>query len=265
MIDLHMHTPRCGHASGAPSEYAAAACRVGLDIIAFTDHLALPDGYDPDGEYAMRPAELADYVAEVREVQRATGYKPRVLLGIEADWIPLHRAHTAQAIASHPFDIVLGSVHFLGDWAFDDPGMIDEWSTRSVAGAWHEYFEAFTRAAGSGLFDVMAHPDLVKKFGHVPPGDLSVLYEEVAAATADAGVAEETSTAGLRKPCGEIYPSDSLLAAFRRAGVPVTTASDAHTPAEVGSGLAEVRAAVARAGYDSIAYFEAREMREVSL
>jgi histidinol-phosphatase (PHP family) len=265
MIDLHMHTPRCGHAAGAPSEYVAAARRAGLEVIAFTDHLALPDGYDPDGEYAMRPGELGDYVAEVREVQRLSGHSPRVLLGIEADWVPPHRGQTARAIASHAFDVVLGSVHFLGDWAFDDPSLIDEWSLRDVAGAWDEYFEAFTHAAASGLFDVMAHPDLVKKFGHVPPGDLSALYKDVAAAVADAGVAVEVSSAGLRKPCREIYPSDALLSAFCRAGVPVTTASDAHTPEEVGSGLAEVREAVERAGYSSIVYFEAREMREVPL
>ncbi|MBE0416432.1 MAG: histidinol-phosphatase HisJ family protein [Coriobacteriia bacterium] len=264
MIDLHIHTARCGHAAGRPSEYVAAARQAGLEVIAFTDHLALPDGYDPDGEYAMRPGELAEYVADVRK-SAATGGPPRVLLGIEADWVPPYRAQTARAIAAYPFDVVLGSVHFLGDWAFDDPRLIDEWSLRDVAGAWDEYFEVFTQAASSGLFDVMAHPDLVKKFGHVPPGDLISLYDDVAAAMADAGVAVEVSSAGLRKPCREIYPSDDLLAAFRRAGVPVTTASDAHTPEEVGSGLGEVRAAVARAGYESIVYFEAREMREVPL
>ncbi len=263
-IDLHMHTPRCGHAQGQPFEYVEAARRSGLDTIAFTDHLALPDGYDPHGAYAMRPEELDAYVADIQEIAAASR-SPRVLLGIEADWVPSHVAETARTIASQPFDVVLGSVHFLDDWAFDDPDHIEEWSLRDVAGAWDEYFETLVQAASSGLFDVMAHPDLVKKFGHVPPGDMTALYEDVAAALADAGVAVEVSSAGLRKPCAEIYPSEALLAAFRRAGVPVTTASDAHTPAEVGAGLDEVRAAVARAGYDAVVYFEAREMREVSL
>ena len=265
MIDLHIHTERCGHATGRPFEYVAEARRAGLAIVAFTDHLPLPDGYDPDEEYAMRPRELGEYVTEVREVAHSSGEAPRVLLGIEADWIPQHRAYTASCIASHAFDIVLGSVHFLDEWVFDDPRLIDEWSRRDVGDAWTQYFETLTQAASSGLFDVMAHPDLVKKFGHVPPGDLSALYDDVAGAIADAGVAIEVSSAGLRKPCREIYPSDELLAAFCRAGVPVTTASDAHSPREVGRGLAEVRAAAARAGYTKIAYFEAREMREVAL
>lgn len=263
-IDLHMHTSRCGHAEGSAAEYLAAARDARLDVIAFTDHLALPDGYDPDGKYAMRPWELAEYVREVLDLARASS-APVVLLGIEADWVPAHRAATARAIATHPFDVVLGSVHFLQDWAFDDPRLIEEWSVRDVAGAWHEYFDEFTQAAASGLFDVMAHPDLVKKFGHVPPGDMTSLYDDVAAAVADAGVAIEVSSAGLRKPCAEIYPSDGLLAAFRRAGVPATTGSDAHTPSEVGSGLDQVRAALDRAGYDAVVYYQAREMREVPL
>lgn len=264
MIDLHMHTSRCGHAEGAPAEYVDAARRAGLDLIAITDHLALPDGWDEDRQYAMSPAELADYVDDVREAALAVR-APRVLLGIEADWMPPYAADTARAIASYPFDVVLGSVHFLGEWAFDDPDLLDEWSVRDVAGAWEEYFEELTAAAESGLFDVMAHPDLVKKFGHVPDRDLTPLYEDVAAALANAGVAIEVSSAGLRKPCAEIYPSDGLLAAFRRAGVPVTTGSDAHTPAEVGAGLTLVRDAIVRAGYTSIVYFESREMREVAL
>ena len=264
LIDLHMHTSRCGHAEGCPAEYVSAARAAGLDIIAFTDHLALPDGYDPDGEYAMRPHELPEYVAEVQAAARGSS-APRVFLGIEADWVPGHVPDTARALAAHPFDVVLGSVHFLQEWAFDDPARIDGWSLRDVAGAWEEYFSTLVDAASSGLFDVMAHPDLVKKFGHVPPGDLSSLFDDVAGALADAGVAVEVSSAGLRKPCAELYPSDGLLAAFRRAGVPATTSSDAHTPAEVGAGLDEARSALRRAGYESIVYFEAREMREVPL
>lgn len=263
-IDLHMHTSRCGHAHGTLAEYVMAARAAHVDVIAFTDHLALPDGYDPDGEYAMRQDELPAYVSEVRALADSVD-APKVLLGIEADWIPAHRAQTARAIASAPFDLVLGSVHFLEDWAFDDPRLIGEWETRDVGAAWSQYFDAFTEAAASGLFDVMAHPDLVKKFGHVPADDLSRLYDDVAAAVADAGVAVEVSSAGLRKPCAEIYPSEALLEAFCRAGVPATTGSDAHTPAEVGMGLDAARSALLRAGYDRVVYFEAREIREVPL
>lgn len=263
-IDLHMHTDRCGHASGTPADYVQAARRAGLDLIAITDHLALPDGYDPHGEYAMRRDELGDYVSDVRRAGREAP-PPRVLLGIEADWVPGHVPETVRTLSAYPFDVVLGAVHFLDGWVFDDPRLIDTWSTRDVLEAWVEYFETFTAAAASGLFDVMSHPDLVKKFGHVPECDLSRLYDDVAAAVADAGVAVEVSSAGLRKPCAEIYPSDALLAAFSRAGVPVTTSSDAHTPGEVGAGLDEVLAAIARAGYDSVVYFEARELRRVPL
>ncbi len=264
MVDLHLHTSRCGHASGEMSEYIDAARRAKLDVIAFTDHLPLPSHLSPDGSYAMMPEELTAYVADVK-AHASRVDSPRVLLGIEADWLPEWRAETARVLAAHPFDVVLGSVHFLDGWVFDDPDLIGEWEGRNVLAVWERYFSTLAEAAASGLFDVMAHVDLIKKFGHRPDASVGHLYADLAAALADAEVAVEVSSAGLRKPCAEIYPGDELLLALRRAGVPVTTSSDAHTPAEVGAGHAEVRAALARAGYREIVYFEQREMCEVAL
>ncbi|MDY0088046.1 MAG: histidinol-phosphatase HisJ family protein [Coriobacteriia bacterium] len=264
-IDLHMHTARCGHGEGAPLDYALAARSAGLDIIAISDHLPLPVTLNPEGHYSMNSSELADYVQDVRDVARMSADRPRVLLGIEADWLPGRFDETQALLAEHPFDVVLGSVHFLDGWAFDDPHLIEEWSRREIVDVWTRYFETFTTAAASGLFDVMAHPDLVKKFGHRPEGDLTRLFEDVAAAIAAAGVAVEISSAGLRYPCAEIYPSEALLRAFCRAGVPVTTGSDAHSPAGVGEGIDVLREAAARAGYRKITYLQAREMREVEL
>jgi len=264
LIDLHTHTRRCGHAHGSSLEYAQAAIAAGLDMIAITEHLPLPDGYDPLGVYAMRPGEVSDYVAEVRSVADSLT-DTRVLLGIEADWIPEHVAQVAESLSSHPFDVVLGAVHFLDGWIFDDPDKISEWSGKDVTEAWHTYFSAFVQAAESGLFDVMAHPDLIKKFGFRPREDLTALYQDVAAAVADSGVAIEVSSAGLRKPCAEIYPSAELLAAFGRAGVPATTGSDAHRPADVGSSLDDAIESLKTAGYERIVYFEQRVMKEVAL
>ncbi len=264
MIDLHTHTSRCGHAEGDPAAYVAAAMRAGIDVLAFTDHLPLPAHLAGDGTYAMHPLELADYVEDVREAARRSR-GTRVLLGIEADWLPERVGATAREIAAHPFDVVLGSVHFLDGWVFDDPALIDTWEGRDVAEVWERYFAAVADAAASGLFDVIAHVDLIKKFGHRPVADPTPLFEALAAELALAGVAVEVSSAGLRKPCAELYPSAGLLAALNRAGVPVTTASDAHSPAEVGLGLAEARAAVAAAGYERIVYFVQREMVEVEL
>lgn len=264
MIDLHLHTSRCGHAEGEVPAYVDAARTAGLEVIAFTDHLPLPAHLNENGTYAMGSDELGAYVADVLSVARLHR-EPHVLLGIEADWLPGHTAETARVLASHPFDLVLGSVHFLDRWVFDDPDLIEEWDGRDVRAVWERYFSTVAEAAESGLFDVMAHVDLIKKFGHRPVGSVGDLYDELAAALLRAGVAVEVSSAGLRKPCGELYPGDDLLATLCRAGVPVTTGSDAHRPAEVGLGLDAVREALARAGYRKVVYFEQREMREVEL
>lgn len=256
MIDMHLHTKQCRHASGELHQYVSAARDAGLEIVAFSDHLPLPGGAETD--YAMRADELDGYVRSVSAL-RASEHSPRVLLGIEADWMPDDRAHAERLLAAHPFDVVLGSIHFVDGWAFDDPDLIGEYEHRDVDELWRRYFDELRAAARSGLFDVMAHPDLVKKFGFYPEDDPRTLYEETARVFAETGVAFEVNSAGLRKPCAELYPGPDMLRALARAGVPATIGSDAHRPDEVGAGLKEAARALADAGYDSVLYFEGRK------
>lgn len=265
MIDLHMHTSRCGHATGDISDYVEAGRARGLDVICFTDHLPMPAPYPQ--HYTMRAAELPAYVDDVlvaAALARDAG-GPEVLLGIEADWLPDAIPPVQEAISAHGFDLVLGSVHFLGDWAFDDPDLVARYELWPPDALWDRYFEEVAFAAGSGLFDVIAHPDLVKKFGSRPDRDPQAWYEQTAVALADAGCAVEVNTAGLRKPVGEIYPSLEMLKACRRRGVQATMGSDAHSPAEVGEGLGLARELLLSAGYDSVVCFRKRVAREVPL
>lgn len=259
---MHVHTSRCRHATGSPADYVAAAEAAGVTTMAFTDHLPLPEGFD--GSYAMPEVELAEYVVEVARA-RGTARATEVLLGIEADWLPEHLERARTLIGAHPFDVVLGSVHFVDGWAFDDPALRDGYSQWTPDALWERYFDELGAAASSGLFDAMAHPDLVKKFRFVPESDPRGWYSDAAAAFAAAGVAVEVSTAGLRKPCGEIYPSASLLSEMRRAGVPAMVGSDAHRPAEVGYGWHEAYSALRRAGYTSVVVFRERVAEEVPL
>lgn len=265
MIDLHIHTSRCGHAEGDPSQYVDAARAAGVEVMTFSDHLPLPPGY-PRG-YSMAWDELPTYVADIRalaQVTRADG-GPEVLLGVEADWIrgrePLARA----ALAEHDFDMVLGSVHFIGDWAFDDPDLRARYAEWTPDELWIRYFDDLCAAAATGLYDVMAHPDLVKKFGVWPSMDPSSLYREAAAVFAEHGVAVEVNTAGLRKPCGEIYPSLELLTCCRRAGVAATVGSDAHRPEDVGASWDDAVGLLRAAGYSSVVVFRSRMAQEVGL
>lgn len=264
MIDLHVHTSRCRHATGTLAEYVTAASAAGVRVMAFTDHLPLPD--DLNAGYTMDPGELDDYVADVgsvRELGLSCGVE--VLLGVEADWLPGRPEWGAGLLRGLALDVVMGAVHFLDDWAFDDPDLVsgyEQWSARDL---WERYFRELATAAHSGAYDVMAHVDLVKKFGFAPPADHQDLYLWVAGELAAAGVAVEVSTAGLRKPCAEIYPSEALLGALRRAGVPITMGSDAHAPAEVGHMWGFAVETIKRAGYESLLVFRGRVGEEVPL
>lgn len=270
MIDLHMHTSRCRHAVGTVAEYVSAAQTAGLDVIAITDHLPLPPemlARDPHAaEYAMPHSELSEYFAEVTAArEKVAGSGLEVLIGIEADLYPGNEDFVRETLADFPFDVVLGSVHFVDGWAFDDPSRTDGYAKWDIRALWERYFQDLINAARSGLADVIGHADLVKKFGYVPDGDLTRLLNDTADALSEAGVAVEVNTAGLRKPCAEMYPSPAFLAALHRAGVPVTIGSDAHAPAEVGFAYAEARLALEHAGYTSAVVFRSRVAEEVSL
>lgn len=265
MIDLHMHTARCGHATGTPVEYVDAARAAGLDVVCFTDHLPMPEGYPQ--HYTMRHDEVSPYlddVAAAAAYSRETG-GPEVLAGVEADWMPDEVAFTRAALEALPLDMVLGSVHFLGDWAFDDPDLVGRYGSVVIDEMWERYFAEVAAAARSGLFDVIAHPDLVKKFGFLPAGDPTPWYESAAEALAEGGCAVEVNTGGLRKPVHEIYPSLPLLQACRRRGVPATVGSDAHEAGEVGAGGDEARELLRTAGYRSVVVFRSRSAEEVAL
>jgi histidinol-phosphatase (PHP family) len=201
----------------------------------FTEHVPLPEHYDPDRRVSMRPADLPVYIDTLRQARVRTAV-PHLVIGAEADWLSEDPAWTTAAVSdcrAAGIEVVLGSVHMLDGWAFDDPNRVCQWEQRGVEAVWELYFAEWCRAVTSGLFDVMAHPDLVKKFGHLP-ADPRSFYSEAARVAGQAGVLCEVSTAGLRRPCAELYPAPFFIAELLRAGVEFTLASDAHARGEVG-------------------------------
>lgn len=193
-----------------------------------------------------------DAVLDARE-----GHGLPVLVGIEMDWLAGREEDIARLLEGRPFDIVLGSVHWLGELAVDHPDY-PAWDRLPAERVWAAYLGELRAAADSGLFDVLAHPDLPKVFGHPLPEALADDMAETVAAIAASGVAIECSSAGLRKPVGELYPDPDLLAAFRSAGVPVTLSSDAHVPGDVGRDYPTAVAALRGAGYETLTRFAAR-------
>jgi histidinol-phosphatase (PHP family) len=185
--------------------------------------------------------------------------------GVEADFVPGREDRMANLLDGRPWDYVIGSVHFVGDEAVDHPDW-DVWSSRSVdpEKIWRRYFEWLGEAARSGLFDVLAHPDLVKVWGADrprPDGDLRRFYELALPGIAESGIAVEVSTAGLRKRVGERYPAESFLAMCLEAGSPVALSSDAHYPEHVGFEYDSTLEWLAQQGVRELCVFEGRERR----
>jgi histidinol-phosphatase (PHP family) len=245
--DYHLHTPLCRHAVGEPTEYAARALELGFSEIGFSDHAPMPqDDFD---DWRMGSRQLDDYIAKVRRAQQE---HPRlsIKLGLEIDFLPNHESWARDLAARHPWDHLIGSVHYVSDsWALDDPRRISEWRGRDPWEVWSGYFERLTQAAESGLFDIIGHADLCKKFSIYPKQDCTPLFQRFLSAARQHDVALEINTAGLRKDCREIYPSAQFLHRAAEAGVPITFGSDAHSPAEVGLGFTEAVQLARSAGY----------------
>lgn len=231
-------------------EYVLTALDNGVTEIAFTDHVPLYflPGDDPNPGLAMTRAELPGYVTEVEALRAEFAGRIDVLLGIEADYAEGFEEDLRRLLEPYPWDLVLGSVHRVAGGWIDAPGSGKRHETEGSALLWTEYYRLIARACGTGLFDVMSHFDLPKKFGHHRPVAATAAEEAAVAAAAHAGVAIEVSSAGLRKAVAEIYPGPALLGKLVNAGVPVVFSSDSHAPAEAGWGLEKTLASAREAG-----------------
>jgi histidinol-phosphatase (PHP family) len=187
-------------------------------------------------------------------------------LGVEMDWIPGAGERIEELLGARDFDYVVGSVHFIGEGenAVDDPDW-DAWGTSGdPEDVWTRYFTYLADAARSGLYDILAHPDLVKVWGKgkpVPDGDLTRFYEPAIEAIAETGIAVEVSTAGIRKPVGEIYPAPRFAELCVEAGAAFALSSDAHAPEQVGFEYETAVELMRGWGIEEICVFEGRERR----
>ncbi|MGD0016833.1 MAG: histidinol-phosphatase HisJ family protein [Verrucomicrobiia bacterium] len=263
LIDYHMHT-RLTDGVGDPVDYARVAVAHGLSEIGCSDHAPL-GGSDPDERgrgWTLKLSDLGLYVNLVREAQRQVPQLP-IKLGLEVDYVPGREGWIRELAAMYPWDFLLGSVHFLGDWPVDLSAK--DWEGRGIEATWREYFELWKQAAQSRLFDSMSHPDLPKKFGYRPKTDFTHIFEDALRAVAESHTAIEVSTAGLHKPCREIYPSADFLQIARRLDIPVTLGSDAHLPEETGQDFDKAVALLRRCGYNKICRFTLRKRELVEL
>lgn len=272
IVDYHLHLRRPGvgreevdHSPAALAPYLEAAAARGIDELGFTEHVY----YFRQTrelwtlEYQMQRCvhDLDTYCDTLLDAKRQ-GLP--VKLGLEVDYVGDRQDRLAELIAGYPWDFLLGSVHWIDGLAVDqEPGI---WAVHSVEETWRRYVAAVAELAASGAVDVLAHPDLPKIFTRRPdPAVLAELHEQIADAAASGAVAVEISTAGLRKPVGELYPDRRLLRACAARDVPVTTASDAHLPADVGRDLQQALAFARENGCQTVTVFEGRQGRQEPL
>lgn len=256
-IDLHNHTALCNHAEGSISEYVEAAICAGIDVFGFSDHA--PMDFDP--KYRMKFDEMLLYRAMVMEAKATYAQKIEVLLGYEVDYLP---GHMDPRVLDAEVDYLIGSVHFIDEWGFDNPEFIGQYEHKEIDVIWQRYFEQVAAMAGSGLFDIAGHLDLIKVFKFMPKGDIAAIASKALDAMADMKMVLEINVAGYRKPVTEAYPSMQLLCAAHARNIPITFGSDAHAPTQVGLFRAQAEALAREAGYSECVYFRNRTPRIVS-
>jgi len=262
LVDLHTHNALCKHATGKPVDYARAAKAQGLAGIGFSDHNPSPNLKD---SWRMEMHELDDYLQEA-EAARDAYPDFQVAIGLEVDYFPSELDWIAELRQRYSWDYFIGSVHYVAPgWDVDNPRWIGRLEETGVDAVWQLYWTGFQACARSGLFDLLAHVDLVKKFGHRPEGDLRRFYEPAVEAMLAGGSAMEVSTAGLRKPIGEIYPARQLLEMVREAGIEVAISSDAHAPEDVGADFAATADLLRELGFRETVTFERGQRRHLPL
>ena len=242
-------------------DYAQAAVERGLGELGFADHNPMPERFD---DWRMLREDLPRYFDEVARA-RAEFPQLNIKLGLECDFIPGREKWIEELAGMADWDFLIGSVHYLRQgWEVDHPRYIARHEGQAED-IWSDYWQLYGECIRSGLFDFVGHPDLPKKFGITPKGDLRRFYEPAVAALAETGMAFEINTAGLRRECREAYPARPFLELAKTAGVPVLINSDAHTPGDVGAGFEETIALAKDVGFSHTVRFTGRRRSAVPM
>ena len=255
-IDLHNHTALCNHATGTIEAYVQKAIEQKIDVFGFSDHA--PMTFDT---YRMRFDEMETYEAQVLHVKEKYTGQIEILLGYEVDFL---EGYIDQSVLDRKVDYLIGSVHYLGNWGFDNPEFIGEYKGKNIDDIWQKYFDAIEEMAKSHLFDIVGHLDLIKVFNYLPKKDIKSLAKGAMDAIKNANMVVEINAAGFRKPIGEQYPSLPLLEMMAERDIPISFGSDAHGIEHIGFKKEEIRALAKNYGYKKCATFHNRKRTMVN-
>lgn len=257
-VDMHNHTYLCNHADGKPEEYLKAAISKGIDIFGFSDHAPM----NFDKAYRMSFSQMDFYENLIDELKEKFQGKIEILKAYEVDFLP---GFIDERVISRKVDYLIGSVHFLNAWGFDNPKFIGGWKDKNIDEIYSEYFSAIENLAKSGKFDILGHLDLIKVFKFLPKKDIRILAKSALNAIKKADLTVELNSAGLRKPVKEIYPSDALLEQIAELEIKITLSSDAHSPEQVAQNYDEILKTALKFGFNKVAIFKNRDRKFVDL
>jgi histidinol-phosphatase (PHP family) len=257
--DSHMHTPLCKHAWGEPEEYAQQALKAGLKGIIFTCHCPMPDGFWPT--VRMSESEFDTYVALVERAADAFKGKLDIRLGIESEFFPGYEDYISKLHQRANFHYVLGAVH----WQAKE--YLNKFETGTIENFRRTYFDHLAKSAESGLYDCLAHPDLVKNY-HPDSWCFAIVKNSVATALdriAATGVAMELNTSGLNKSYSEMNPGNEMLRMMAERKIPVVLGSDSHRAVRVGEHFVTALNNLTESGYEKVSYFLNRQRIDLKI
>lgn len=272
--DLHSHT--CfSHGQNTPLEMHLSATKKGIHLLGFSEHSPRPQGYNYKNEYRERlNNHLNDYVNQVLAIKRNAATNPdscQVLFGMEIDWLNGEETFINHAVKQFDFDYLIGSVHYLDHWGFDDSKKDwDMLSQEECEKLYVRYFEIWQTMLKSRMFQIAAHPDLIKIFSIdqfriwlQKPQTINLIKSSLLALR-DAGMAMEISSAGLRKQCNEIYPHPILCKIAAELDISISFASDAHNNDDIAFGFSELAEYAHSFGFTKQVFFDHGQMTSLT-
>jgi len=252
-VDLHNHTTLCNHATGTMQEYIEKAIDLKIDIFGFSDHAPM----NFDKKYRMDISEQPFYENSVLQLKQKYKNKIDILLGYEVDY--LDGNYILDEVKNAKVDYLIGSVHFLNKWGFDNPEFIGVYKNKDIDKIWQDYFEAVRSMVKTGLFNIVGHLDLIKVFKFLPKKDIKSIAFNALKQIKKSNMVLEINSAGYRKPIKEQYPSKELLELAFELDIPITFGSDAHSVEQIGYKYNDIINLAKQIGYTQAVYFINKE------
>ncbi len=257
MVDYHMHSI-LSDGKDSYEEMVKMAIAKGLDEIGFSDHVCLKPV-----DWAIRLEDIPVMTGQILTLKEKYSNQIKIRYGIEVDYLPGHETEIKKLIDEIPLDYVIGSVHFIGDWNFDtDQSLYGKWTNDKL---YEKYFSLIRQTAQSGLFDVIGHLDIIKKFRIYPETNQDGLFEETIQVIKANNLVVELNTGGMDRPCAEFTPGSKLLEMCYRYQVPVTLSSDAHSASQIARHYETAVDLLTQTGYKEIIGFHKRIRRIIRL